>query len=82
MLRLAAEVLRRPSLWVVAGRQAGRLVPAGWWRRAPYLPLPSREYLRFRLLTQYGDAEHEIEPRDVLNYLRWCAVWERSRVEP
>jgi hypothetical protein len=80
MLRTLAEVIRRPALWAVAARQARRLVPPGWWRRSPYLPLPSPEYLRFRVLTQYGDAQHEVEPRDVLNYLRWCAVWERSRV--
>jgi hypothetical protein len=78
MLRTIVAVLRRPSLWRVAARQAVRLVPPGWWRRTPYVPVPSPEYVRFRLLTQYGDAEHAIEPSDVVNYLRWCAAWDRS----
>jgi len=82
MLGAVVVVLRHPSLWAVAARQGRRLVPAGWWRRWPHLPLPSRRYVRFRLLTQYGDAQHEIEPRDVLNYLRWCAAWDRSRGRP
>ncbi|HZP29416.1 MAG TPA: hypothetical protein VFC99_10725 [Acidimicrobiia bacterium] len=47
-------MLAHPELWPTALRQAARLAPAGWWRRPPFLPLPDREYLRFRLETQYG----------------------------
>ena len=28
--------------------------------------------MRFRLITQYGSADHRITPDDVLNYLSWC----------
>lgn len=70
-------VVRHPSLWATAVRQAVRLVPRGWWRSAPFLPVPSREYLRFRMVTQYGDISHRPEPADVLNYLRWCRDWQR-----
>ncbi|MGH9247512.1 MAG: hypothetical protein ACRD29_25005 [Acidimicrobiales bacterium] len=62
----------RPSLWAVGVRQAMRLSPDGWWRRRPYLPVPDRDYLRFRVQTQYGDADHDPEPEDLLAYLRWC----------
>ncbi len=48
------------------------MLPDAWWRRAPFLPLPSRAYLGFRVSTQYGDISHRLEPDDVLNYLRWC----------
>jgi hypothetical protein len=65
-------VLVRPTLWATAVRQAFRLAGRGWWRRPPFLPVPDREYLRFRLQTQYGDADHEPEPGDVVTYLRWC----------
>ena len=37
----------------------------------PYSP----EYLRFRLLTQYGDSEARASPADVVNYLQWCRRW-------
>jgi hypothetical protein len=67
-----AGVARRPMLWPVALRQWRRLTPPGWWRRAPFLPVPSRDYLRFRLLTQYGDSEASASGADVVNYLTWC----------
>ncbi|HVM66168.1 MAG TPA: hypothetical protein VMU14_14975 [Acidimicrobiales bacterium] len=68
----ARAVLRRPDLWPTAVRQVLVLAAPGWWRRRPFLPLPDRDYLRFRLVTQYGDAEHAPEPADVVAYLHWC----------
>ena len=65
-------VLRRPALWFVAAHQALLLVPRGWWRRPPFLPLPPRPYLRFRATTQYGDPDHALVPDDTLQYLTWC----------
>ena len=62
----------RPTLWGVALRVWWRTTPTRWWARAPFLPLPSREYLRFRLVTQYGRNDADIVPEDVLNYLAWC----------
>ena len=59
-------------MWTTAVRQMRRTAPAGWWRRRPFLPVPSGDYLRFRLVTQYGSADHRPEPADVLNYLAWC----------
>jgi hypothetical protein len=70
-------VAGHPSLWTTAIGQGRRLVPAGWWRSAPFLPLPSRAYLEFRMQTQYGDISHRPERDDVLNYLRWCRDWRR-----
>jgi hypothetical protein len=77
VIRVTAALAAHPSLWFTAARQAGRLVPHHWWRRRPYLPLPSRSYLEFRMVTQYGDISHRPEPEDVLNYLRWCRDWQR-----
>lgn len=70
----ARAVLVRPSLWGVAIVQALRLASPGWWRRAPFLPLPDPAYLRFRLETQYG-SDHEPEPADVVTYLHWCRTF-------
>ena len=73
----ARAVVRHPSLWPTAVVQVFRLAPRGWWRRRPYLPVPDPDYLRFRLQTQYGDAEHAPEPGDVVAYLKWCRGYAR-----
>jgi hypothetical protein len=59
-------------LWGTAISQALRLAAPGWWRHAPFLPLPDPAYLRFRMVTAYGDPGHEPEPGDVVTYLQWC----------
>ena len=76
-LRVGAALATRPELWLTAYRQLRRLAAPGWWRRPPFLPLPSPGYLRFRMATQYGDAGHRPEPADVINYLAWCRRWDR-----
>lgn len=71
-----AAVVRRPGLWGIAVRQAVVLAAPGWWRRAPFLPLPPPDYLRFRLQTAYGgDGTQPIAPDDLVAYLRWCKAW-------
>lgn len=74
--RVAGAVAVRPRLWRTALRQARRLAAPGWWRRAPFLPLPTREYLELRMVTQYGSAQHRPDPRDVVHYLAWCRQWD------
>lgn len=64
-------LVRRPGLWPTAAGQAARLARPRWWRRAPFLPLPDREYLRFRIEAQYGTAG-AAEPEDLVTYLEWC----------
>lgn len=53
------------------------MAPLGWWRRPPYLPLPDRAYLRFRLETQYGEGGAP-RPGDLVTYLDWCRAEERA----
>lgn len=62
---------RRPDLWPEAVRVLARLAPRRWWRRPPFLPLPTREYLAFRLLTQYGAEQARPASSDVVSYLEW-----------
>ena len=79
-------ILARPRLLTLAWRgiaksRDGRGAPArrlafsiarGWFRRFPFLPLPAREYLRWRMYTAYGD-EHVVPPAgDVIRYARWA----------
>jgi hypothetical protein len=59
--RLALDLLR--LAWSFRARN--------WWRRPPFLPLPPREYLRWRMFTAYGD-ENAVPPvGDVVNFARW-----------
>jgi hypothetical protein len=67
----AVAVLARPRLWPVALRQARRLAPPRWWARPPFLPVPDRGYLEFRLVTAYGTVGRPAR-RDVVEYLEWC----------
>jgi hypothetical protein len=78
VIRAAIAVAKHPSLWLTALRQVRRTAPTAWWRRAPFLPVPSGHYLRFRMQTQYGDTDVPPAPDDVLNYLRWCREWNRT----
>lgn len=79
MLALLLAVVARPSLWITAIVEAKRFVPDDWLRQKPHLPLPDPEMLRFRLTTQYGNAESPLVVGDVLTWLRWCKSQNRRR---
>ncbi|MEX0767597.1 MAG: hypothetical protein WD029_03905 [Microthrixaceae bacterium] len=73
---MCRAVLGHPGLWGTAIRQMFRLAPAGWWKRAPFLPVPDSAYLHFRMVTAYGgDGSTQAEPEDLITYLRWCRAW-------
>ena len=75
----SAALLRRPGLWPTAVVQLLRLARPGWWRQTPFLPLPDEGYLRFRLVTAYGDPDREPDPGDLVTYLEWCRAWPTVR---
>lgn len=77
-LTVIGAVIVRPHLWVVSVRQVLRLAPAGWWRRRPWLPIPDRDYLRFRMVTAFGPDGGPPPAREVVSYLEWCRAWPRS----
>jgi hypothetical protein len=70
-IRAFLAIVVRPHLWAVAVRQATRIARPGWWKRSPFLPLPDAGYLRFRLVTAYGDTVAPT-PDDLVSYLEWC----------
>lgn len=78
-VRVVVAVARRPRLWPTAATQVRRLARPRWWRRWPPLPVPDRAWMRFRLLTAYGDPDHRPEPEDVVAWLQWCRQFERMR---
>lgn len=67
----AAALAARPRLWPAVWRQARALVPVRWWRRRPFLPVPDRDWLRFRMTTAYGDPDAPIDVDDLLVWLAW-----------
>lgn len=68
---VAGALASRPRLWPAAARQARALVPPGWWRRKPFLPVPDRDWLRFRMTTAYGDPSAAMDVEDLLTWLAW-----------
>ena len=75
-VRTIGAVARRPRLWPTAARQTRRLAPHGWWRRPPFLPVPTKDYVAFRTVTQYGEIGRSPSPEDVVDYLAWCREWD------
>lgn len=69
---LIKQLLSRPELWGTVFYQIYLLIPNRWWTKPPFLPLPTKEYINFRLLTAYGSQEGSIDPQDLVDYLQWC----------
>jgi hypothetical protein len=59
--RLALDLIR--LVWAFRGR--------GWHRRPPFLPVPPREYVRWRMYTAYGDEAAVPPLEDVVRFARW-----------
>jgi hypothetical protein len=69
---LIGRGLRDPRTASALLRVGWRFRARGWYRRFPFLPLPAREYLRWRMYTAYGDADIVPPARDVERYARWA----------
>ena len=59
--RLALDLLR--TAWAFRRRR--------WWAQPPYLPLPDRTYLRWRMYTAYGNEDAVPPVEDVVRFARW-----------
>lgn len=71
VLALAPRAIVRPLLARDLMRVAWRFRSRDWWRRPPFLPLPDREYVRWRMHTAYGDADAVPPAEDLEKYARW-----------
>lgn len=69
---LLGRTLRHPSLAIALARVAWRFRRRGWYARFPFLPLPSREYLRWRMHTAYGRDDAVPPAGDIARYARWA----------
>ncbi len=70
-LRLAARCLLNPRLAVDLWSLLWAFRARNWYRRIPFLPLPPREYLRWRIYTAYGDEAAVPPVEDVIRFARW-----------
>jgi hypothetical protein len=71
-LELAARGIRSPSTAAALLGVAWRFRRRGWFRRFPFVPIPDREYVKWRMLTAYGDPQAIPPAADVVRYARWA----------
>ena len=70
---LAVRSVRSPSLVPALLSTAWRFRSRDWYAKPPFLPLPDKSYLRWRLYTAYGNASAIPPAADVERYARWSA---------
>jgi hypothetical protein len=71
-LVLAARSIANPAVGVALARVGWRFRRRGWYKRFPFLPLPSTEYVRWRMHTAYGRDEAVPPAADLIRYARWA----------
>lgn len=71
-LALVARSVRHPTTGVALVRVAWRFRRRNWLRRFPFLPLPARDYVRWRMHTAYGRDDAVPPADDVVRYARWA----------
>lgn len=71
LVRLAARALLDPRLAVDLLRTAWAFRRLRWYARAPFLPLPDGDYLRWRMYTAYGDEAAVPPIDDLIRFVRW-----------
>lgn len=70
-LQLMARSLINPRLALDLWRMLWAFRARDWHRRPPFLPLPPREYLRWRMYTAYGDEDAVPPAEDVIRFATW-----------
>jgi len=63
--------VRNPSTAAALLRVGWRFRARGWYRRFPFLPLPAKDYLKWRMYTAYGDGDIVPPADDIVRYARW-----------
>jgi hypothetical protein len=74
IVRCLVEPTLIPKLLLVGWRFRRRR----WWARAPFLPIPARDYVRWRMHTAYGRDDAIPPAHELAGYARW--VWDMRRV--
>ena len=70
-VRLMWAAVRRPSLIPAILGAAWAFRANQWYRRPPFLPIPPKDYMKWRLETAYGDANAMPATHELERYVRW-----------
>lgn len=68
---LARYLLQHPGQLAVVARAGWQLRVRGWWRHAPFLPLPDRAYWNFRMMTATGSTNGQMSVDDIIHAAQW-----------
>jgi hypothetical protein len=71
-LALSARSIRRPSLAIDLVRVSWRFRNRRWYLRPPFLPVPDRDYVRWRMDTAYGSPDATPSAGEAERYVRWA----------
>ncbi len=71
VLGLVGRALVNPRLAVDLLRTAWAFRRLRWYAQAPFLPVPDRAYMRWRMYTAYGDEQAVPPVEDVVRFARW-----------
>lgn len=72
-IQLALRCVKHPSLAMDLVRVAWRFRARDWYRRPPFLPVPDRTYMAWRMYTAFGDRHAIPSADDVARYARWAS---------
>ena len=70
--------LRRPQLIPALVGMAWAFRARGWMRRPPFLPLPPRDYMQWRMETAYGDPDAVPPAEELERFVRWAHAMRRD----
>ena len=71
IISLIVRGLANPRVGVDLMRTAWAFRRRGWHTRAPFLPVPDRTYLRWRMYTAYADEDAIPPVEHVIRFARW-----------
>jgi hypothetical protein len=72
VLSLTGRSIRNPATALALARVGWRFRRRDWYLRFPFLPLPDRNYMRWRMHTAYGRDDAMPSADDVVRYARWA----------
>ena len=67
------SLVRRLDVALSLVRFYFRIIPADWYKRFPFLPVPPRKYLSWRFQTAYGNRRPQLMTllRDIWRFGGW-----------
>ena len=71
-LALIGRSIANPAVGVSLVRVAWRFRQRGWLTRFPFLPVPAKGYVKWRMHTAYGSDDAVPPADDVVRYARWA----------